>query len=374
MCFALNAQTSFMDIKEVDSLMDEANATGVYKNPNQAIDLGMSIYNNENYPIKTRVKALMLISLAYSSKRDYQKALEFIMIADSYSKELNNPTLQLSIFFRIGILYQQVKVYDKSFEYLERIEKISLTRPLNDSLRRYLASSYVVKGFLYKDNLNCDIAIDFFDRGIKEYNRLKVSNDANFSIIHYNKGNCYTQLSSYEEAKNSFIKSMEYANRSKANSLLSFAKKGLAGVYTLEGNYQTAIDLLNEALEQSKEVGDLVLYQGIYKGLFENYLALNQWENYQKYYDLFQKTQLELKISERNSISDSLDENHKNYLKKLEQLDLKFSSGIKWIISVIIISLIILYLLFKKNISTNNVLKKKIESLQTLKPKIEKSL
>lgn len=366
----LNANPLFQNEKEIDSLL-KASLKDVYENPDRSIELSQNIYNDEDNSIKTRTKALMLISLAYTSKRDYQKALEYITKADEFSDQLDDHILNIEILYKTGIIYQQLKIFDKSIKFLDESEQLSLTYPIRDSVRRVLGSTYIVKGFIYKDNLNCDIALDFFDKGIKEYERLERTPqiENNMSIAYYNKGNCYTLLSEYENAKKSFNQSVKLAESQKANSLISFAQKGLAEVYTLEGDYETAVGLLNEALDKSSEVGDLVLYQGIYEGLFENYLALNQWEEYQKYYNLFLKTQLELKVSERNSISDSLDENHKNYSQSLEELYIKFTNGIEWIISIVIILLVILYLIFKRNISTNITLKKNIESLQNLKPK-----
>ena len=359
---------SFQNEKQIDSLL-KARSRDIYDNPDKSIAFGLSVFENTSYSIKTRTRGLMLVSLGHTSKRDYQKALEYIVKANDISNNLNDQVLQIEILFRIGILYQQLKIFDKSIEYMEKTERLSLTYPYQDSVRIHLANSYIVKGFIYKDNLNCDIALEFFDRGLKEYSKIKGSKHrGNLSIIHYNKGNCYTLLSEYEKAKNSFERSIEFARLEKANSLISFARKGLAEVYTLEGEYEKAFSLLETALHQSSKVGDLVLNYGIYKGLFENYLALNQWMDYQKYYDLYLKTQLDIKISERNSISDDITENSKNLKESLNKLHDQFEKKLKWTVLIIIIIIFTVLLLERKNKKIIKTLQKKIKSIQNIKP------
>lgn len=354
----------YQNQQKIDSLLN-VKTNKIYEYPDEAIEFGLTVHQNLNYSLQSRTKALMLIALGYTSKRDYQKALEYIIKANELSENLNDPVLQVEILFRIGILYQQLKIFDKSVEYLEKTERLALTYPKQDAVRRLLANSYIVKGFIYKDNLNCDIALEYFFRGIREYEKIKsVNNNANLSIVHYNIGNCYSMLSEYGNAKNSFNRSIAFAKLEKANSLISFAQKGLAEVYTLEGEYEKAIALLNEALNKSKDVGDLILNLGIYKGLFENYLALSQWENYQTYYDLYLKTQLKIKISERESVSSSIDENSKTFNDNLKSIEQKFKTQLKWMFTILIILALFIFFILQKNKKAILLLQDKIKQLQ----------
>ena len=355
------------NIKKIDSVL-EASRFRVYENPNEAIELGLSVYENSDYTIKTKVKALMLISLAYTSKRNYQKALEYIILADELSKTLNDKVLQIEILFRTGILYQQLKIFDKSIDYLEKTEQMAFLYPDRAIVSKYIANSYTVKGFIYKDNLNCDIALEYFDKGIAEYQNVKNEEvNTNLSIVYYNKGNCYTLLSQYGNAKNSFNRSIALAKVVHANSLVAFAKKGLASVFTEQGEFQKAIDYLEEALEESKEVGDLVLNSGIYNGLLENYLALNQWEEYQKYYELYSNSQLEIKKAERNSVSDSLDDNNNRKNEKLQDLQKQTLNRLKLFSLFVLLLFIGVFFINKRNGKTIAILKNKIEALQNKK-------
>ncbi|WP_175455572.1 tetratricopeptide repeat protein [Winogradskyella thalassocola] len=357
-----------ISVKEGDSLVKEA-IKAIYKDPNKAIASGLSIYHNQAFSKQTRTNALIVVSTAYTSKRDYQKALDYVIKANEFSSQLDNKKLQIEILFKTGILYQQLKIYDKAIEYMEDVEKRCLEYPDRDVVGGTLASSYLVKGFVYKDNLNCDIAIEFFDKGLKEYERLGNYNH-NRSIGYYNKGNCQILLSENANAKESFNKSIELANIENASSLVSFAEKGMAEVHTLEGKYQESVFLLQSALEKSKNVGDLVLNLGIYKGLFENYLALNNWSEYQKYYELFLKTQLEIKKSERNSVSVSIIENSKNLNAELDGIQSKFKNRIYVIVLIVLTFILVVIFIEIKNKKAIKVLQQKIESTQSIKPSI----
>ncbi|GGG39710.1 tetratricopeptide repeat protein [Bizionia arctica] len=351
--------------KQVDSLLSAA-TKNVYENPNKTIEAALSIFNNTSYSIESRTRALIVVSTGYSSKRDYKKALEYIIKAKEFSSHLDDKKLQIQILFMTGVQYQQLKIYDKSIESMEEIENRYLIYSERDSVTTILAASYLVKGFIYKDNLNCDIALEFFNKALNVYDGIG-QNYHNRSIGYYNKGNCYIQLSEYSNAKQSFSKAIEFANLENATSLVSFAQKGMAEVLTLEGKYNEAVILLLEALNNSKNVGDLVLNLGIYKGLFENYLALNKSDDYQKYYELFLKTQLEVKKSERNSVSDSIKENSKNLNEELNHIKSQFRNRLNWIISIVILFIVIVILIERKNKKTINTLQKKVETIQNNK-------
>lgn len=332
----------------------------IYDNPDRAIFVGDSIFKTvSNSDIQ--VKALMLISAGYASKRNYQKSLEFSNRANELSKNSDDALLRIKIVNKTAIQYQQLKIYEKTIQYLDEAEELILAYPIRDSVVFYLANNYIVRGLVYKERLNCEIGITFLDKGIKEYAKINNSNSiANSSIAFYNKGNCYILLKDNEAAKLSFEESISLAKKISANSLLAFAQKGLAEVYTIEGRYQDALDVLNDALLTSQSVGDLILNQGIYKGLSENYLALNNWENYQNYNRLYLQNRIKIKESERKSISNSLEEIKKEQKSKLDQLLPSYQYGIYFLLFLgllIIISSILSYLKIKKeNLSLQNVI------------------
>ena len=325
LCLLVNSAAVFaQNTKALDKKIKEARFL-MYKNPDEGIRMGNVILKEAKDNVDYKIRAYKLISDAYSSKRDYQKSLEYVTKANQILDLSTDELLKISVVNRTAIQYHQLKIYDKSIQYLDQAEQLMLDYPVKDSVLFYLGSNYLVRGFIYKEKLNCDIAIEFFDKGVNLMllANTKFANNA-ISIAKYNKGNCYILAADYEKAKENFKISIQYAKKDNATSLTAFALKGLAQVCTLEDKYAEAITLLQEATEMSKGINDLILNQEIYKGLSENYLALNKWQQHKEYHILYLKTQKLIKENERKSVSDSLLEKKSELHFKLKKVLSKF--------------------------------------------------
>ena len=350
--------------KRLDSIVKSA-SNQMYNNPDNVIKSGLIVLKEAVKNNDYKILGYKLISDGYSAKRDYEKSLDYIMKASQLLSFSNDQLLKIITLNKIGIQYHQLKIYDKAIEYLDQSEHIMMEYPIPDSIRTYLGRNYIVRGFIYKEKFNCEIAIDFFDRGIIELQktRTKIVNSA-ISIAKYNKGNCYILMLNNKLAKQNFEEANQYAKDINALSLQAFALKGLAQVYTLEGNYQLAIQTLNNARVLSSSVDDLILNQEIYKGLSENYLAINKWEEFKKYQNNFLNTQKLIKDRERKSVSESLDLKDESLNIELKNEISKYFYkyiGFAFIIIILIISFIFLIRNKVKNI---RLLRVEIHSLQ----------
>jgi tetratricopeptide (TPR) repeat protein len=299
--------TSAQNKIRLDSIVKSA-SNQMYINPDIVIKSGLIVLKEAGKNIDYKILGYKLISDGYSAKRDYEKSLEYVMKASQLLSYSNDKLLKINTLNKIGIQYHQLKIYDKSIEYLDQSEHLMLDYPVPDSIRGYLGINYIVRGFICKEKFNCEIALDFFDRGIIELQKTKTKRgNSAISIAKYNKGNCYILMLNNQLAKQNFEQAFEYAKGINALSLQAFALKGLAQVYTLEGNYQLAIETLNNAMVLSSSVDDLILNQEIYKGLSENYLAINKWDEFKIHQNNFLTTQKLIKDRERKSVSESLD-------------------------------------------------------------------
>ncbi|WP_396212709.1 tetratricopeptide repeat protein [Flavobacterium sp.] len=348
--------------KKIDSII-KVNSSQIYENPDKVIAVGKQIVNQAGNDIDSKIKGYKIISDAYSSKRDYQKSLENVIKAEQLLDKTSNKLLKISIIVKAGIQYHQLKIYDKSMQFLDQSEKMCLEYPARDSVKIYLGINYILRGFIYKEKLNCDIAIAYFNKGINEIITIKdKSNLSKVSIAKYNIANCYILMSENDLAIQSFKESIVYAKITNAVSLKAFALKGLAQVYTLQSQYKEAIEQLLEARSISSNVNDLVLDQEIYKGLAENYLALNDWEKYKNYYSKYLNTQSKLKESERKSISNLLIEKEKEVNNTINQ---NFSNFIFWFwFFIMSIALIVFIISNQKSKKTISDLSTKIDTMQ----------
>jgi len=342
---------------DVDSLLQYADKQ-IYDNPDLAIKAALEVYNTADVSAEIKVEALLKVSRAYTSLRAYEKSLEYSLIAEKYSSQISEKQ-KIDILNKIGNQYQQLKIYDKAIEYLDESLAIALTLSKNDSISNILGYNYATRGFIYREQMSCDIALTYFDKAIDEFSNQKTTAalQGNISIMLYNKGNCLLNLNQNNAAKNSFLSAIDYAEKDSANSLVAFAQKGLAEVTTLEGKYKEAIEILDKAVKNSEDVGDLVLNQGLYAALSNNYLALNDFNKYKVYREKYILIQEQIKTTERKTINQSISKLVVQHENKTNQLNSYFNK-IKWTLYFLIFCLLGLL------ISTTILKEKKLKKLE----------
>lgn len=348
---------------DLDSIIN-VSTIKIYENPNEAIEVGNRIFEKAS-ELKTKVSALMLISNAYLSKRENEKSLEYALKARDYLPQIVNTRSKINVLNAIGMQHQQLRIYDKATEYLDEALALAEKITEKDSINSLLGYNYAIRGFIYREQMSCDIALNYFDKSMEAYKKgLGETGYANLSTLSYNKGNCLLQISQIDSAQANFERAIDYADRIDAKSLSAFAKKGLSEVFTIEGNYQKAIAILKEAEAASNEVGDLILNQGIYKNLSDNYLALNNRELYKIYFGKYSNIQQEIAQKEQITINNSIS-NLMEEIKVKTESEISGLRRVQWILAI----LSILLLLIMGRIAFKNHKKylKTKEKLETLK-------
>jgi tetratricopeptide (TPR) repeat protein len=273
----------------IDTILDQANFQ-LYEYPEKTVRIGLGVLDIDNITNEQRIEALLLISTAYSAQRNYGLSMDYAVRAEQLLKTIDDDAFRIITYTRLGVQFQQLKIYNTAHSYLNKAISIATTTNETIDIHKLLGFNYAIRGMVYKEQMSCDIAQNYFNKSLYHYSQsLKKSiNDANLSVIVYNKGNCFLSMSKIDSARICFTNSYRYADQIEANSLKAFANKGLAEVNTFEGKYPTAITLLLDAEKMSADVGDLVLNQGIYKGLSDNYMLVNnipKHEFYERKYD-----------------------------------------------------------------------------------------
>lgn len=304
--FFLLSQTLWPQ-QQTDSILNFAN-NQIHENPNLAIETAEKLFNASESTIDIKVRALIIVSTAYSSKREYEKSLEYSRKAIDLLPKITDDQLKIHILNRIGAQYQELNVYDKALTYLNEAYALLKNLPESVNKSRALGFNNLVRAFIYREQMSCEIALDYFNNAIEAYEQISTQHNvnSNLSIAFYNKGNCLLDLRRISDAKESFLQAIIFAKKNNAKSLIAFANKGLAGVYTAEGDNEKAINLLIEALKNSEEVGDKILNRSIYSALANNYLAENDLKNYSLFNEKNISINKEIIITERKTIDTSI--------------------------------------------------------------------
>lgn len=340
MIFALTVfQKAFSQVNQ-DSLFNVASVY-IYDNPKKAIEISDQLFELNPNDLSNQIDALLLKSNAFTSLRDYEKSLEFALLAEQISSRLKNDYVHLKVLSSIAVKYHELGVNDKTLEILDRVDLLGNQIENKDTIRFVMGNSYAIRGFVYKNQLSCEIAIDYFNRAAKAYSVYGNERSyGNQSVVAYNKGNCFVMLNQLDSAKQNFILSENLAKKHRAKSLQAFALKGLAEVYTLESQNEVALNKLMRANDLAKDVGDLVLNRGINKGMSDNYLALHDWEKFQTYFDKYQLNESQIKLSERKTIHNILNNHYETIEAKKKAFKFKYGMAI-FVASLLLIVIVV---------------------------------
>lgn len=314
---------TFMKAQNVsDSALIKKARIQIYDNPDNTIKIGEQLLKKD-HNIKTSIEIYMLLSTANIAKRNFDESLKYILKAKELSQKSNDSKSQASVLISVAIQYQQMELFSKSLEILNEADQY-LARIPEKTTDKYkeTATSYAIRGMIYKSQSNSEIALEKFLISIQNFEKipLKKTTFSNMSVVYYNIGYCYLNLNQIDKAEQSFLQSIEYARKNNTKSLEAFALKGISEVYKQKHENQKALNLLIKAENLSKNTGDIILNEGIYKEMADNYLAMGIQNFYQAYNKKYFEMRFKRKQNELTSINHVIDNHNKETFIKSEKL------------------------------------------------------
>lgn len=322
----------------------------IYDNPDKAIHIGEQLLKKDN-DTQTSIEIYMLLSTANVAKRNFDESLKYILKAKELLQKNNDPKSQVSVLISVAIQYQQMELFSKSLETLDEADLYLAKIPENTPAKyTETATIYAIRGMIYKSQSNSEIALEKFLFSIENFEKVpsKKTTYSNMSVVYYNIGYCYLNLNQIDKAEQAFLQSRSYAERNHAKSLEAFALKGISEVHKQKHDNQTALNLLIKAENLSKNTGDIILNEGIYKEMADNYLAMGQQNLYQQYNKKYIEMSFKRRQNELTSINQVIDNHNKETSIKSQKLksQYQFMKIISFILAGILISFL-LYFIFK---------------------------
>ena len=292
--------------KEVsrDSLKNRAKIL-IYDRPDESIKIARQLLKDKNEADET-AQLYMLISNAYIAKRNSDSSLFYILKASDLIRTNALPATKIKIMNSVAVQYQQMELYDRAMESLDKAQEMIRNSDITEKDRAY-NSGFInaVRGMIYRSQSNPSLALEKFKLAVKEFKKLPLDKKsaANLSIIYYNIGNSYLDLEQLQQATSYFLQSEQYALMYSANSLVAYALKGRGLSLFMSRDYEESVRLLSRAENLAEPVGDLVLSEAIYKILANNHLALNNFEKFQRYDSLYSETHKTLEKNELKTLN-----------------------------------------------------------------------
>jgi tetratricopeptide (TPR) repeat protein len=346
-----------------DSLMKEANLE-IYNNPDHAIEIGKKLLQTEK-GIDKIIKIYLIMSNAGIAKRNFDESLQYILKARELVQKTNDPKTQTSFFLTAAVQFQQMELFNKSFEYLDEAGEYIIKIKEPDFKYFETAKSYALRGMIYKSQSNPEIALQEFLIAVENIKKVKEKEKTyyNQSIIYYNIGYCYLSLNQEKKAELAFQESMNFADIIKAKSLKAFALKGLAEMNKQKHQNQAALELLAKAENLAEGAGDLTLNEGIYREMADNYLTAGKQNLYQIYSRKYFETRLKREESELSSVNHTLDVHNTETQKKSKDIVSRYNY---YIIASVATGFIIFVLFFWKMLVIRKRNKKYQKEIQRL--------
>ena len=160
-----------------------------------------------------------------------------------------------------------------------------------------------------------------------------------------------------------FTEAIKYGQLADAKSIEAYAFKGLSENLYVNHEYTKSLDLLDKADYLAKSIGDIVLSEGIYKLMANNYLAINNWEKYQFYSDKVLELKQEKQKKDEQSLNRYMNLQTSENLEKTNSAQTKFKMYQVLILGLSALSILFLGRSFLSNKKRNKLLKSKIENL-----------
>lgn len=276
---------NFLDLKAQDTLQKELEQAQIFiyqKNPQEAVNLGLSIYEKAT-ELDTKITTLITLVNGYTALNENEKAMSCAVKAKGLAKQSGDIHLQVRALGLLGEQYQIYHLNSISRQYLKEAEKLlndpSLTR---EEVAVSHGNIYAVIGNSYKSQIDCKYAIENYDKAITAYKSVPKHSSAqnNLALAYLEKGNCLIETGDFKNAEINYKKAKNIASSNGLLEYLNYAELGLAKVEAKNRQFQSSIERLSELIQDTLSVVPSNIQIETYTLLKENYKQVKDREAY----------------------------------------------------------------------------------------------
>jgi tetratricopeptide (TPR) repeat protein len=184
--------------------LDEARQL-IYTKPEKAIKLAENVLKKTDKN-ETKIVSLIIIVNAEMFLERSRDVIDHCNLAIDLAKKDKNKYQEIKILSMLGSQYQTMMLHENAKKYLDRAENMMDSIKIPDSLYYVKGNLYNVKGMVFRDELNCEFALKYFDKGLKVYteqDNSKIST-TNQALINIQRGSCLLAEGQLEKAEQCF--------------------------------------------------------------------------------------------------------------------------------------------------------------------------
>jgi len=355
----------------------------IMREPARAVsyfDQALDVAKKFNY-IKGRADALLIISEYYQNVNDYKKSKEYLFEALSLYKKMNNESKIIitlfelgqlyfsnanmdealkyylqslkrleetraeiefhkkwKIFYRIGILYLNIKMNKKALGFFIRSLKIAE----KEKDKQFIAYSLNNIGINYKNLEEYHKALEYYKKALKIFTEIKQVHMIAGTLL--NIGILNMELNHYKEASKYLYKALNTYQELKYDYGSYLTSYHLGNLHLKENNTKEALSYYNLALEKAEKKKDKKTHANIFKQFSELYTTTGEYKKALEYYKKYSELKDTIINEEKSKTIAKLQEQYEAVKRDKEIKMLKQKNKIETIYrnAAIIISILLI--------------------------------
>jgi len=255
---------------------------------------------------------------------EYQNSIDKYFKAANLYRQINHRVFLAMTYNNIAVIYQNWNKPKKALEYYKLAEDIYRETTNLKSLSMVLLNMAETYNSLLNDN---DAALKLNNESLKI--KFRIGNKIGIALIYNNLGNLNADNEKYSISEKHFEESKKIYGELKSIGGLSMVEHNIGKLLQKKMKYLSAITQFKSSLELAEEIGYVDYISSNQEALFECYVALGDYENFEKYYHLY-KTSQDTLIEKLNT-AEMLEIEAKYRAKeadgKLNQLQVEFNKN-----------------------------------------------
>jgi len=253
-------------------------------------------------------KSLFNIANCYNYKEQYETALDYYLKITPYFEKLNNKSYLSLLYDVMQIIYQNMEQYDKAIFYGEKALALSSDQPESNSRGVILMNLSI--SYAKAKPPKPQKAIE----GYIESLRIAKLNQNLYleSSVLVNLADHYYHIMDYERARDYYTEVLPIQIRIDDQQGICMSKRGLSYYELYTKRFDSAEELLLQALAIAKENHFLTEEKECFSSLAEVYLSRNDYHRYHQY------------AQQHDSVSNII--MNEKILRATQELELKYES------------------------------------------------
>ena len=227
------------------------------------------------------------VKLNLGNSKFYQgkmrQALNYYFQALLMYKELDDMASVGLTYNNIGAVYKEWNEYEKSLDYFNQAIEIYKQNDDEQSLSRALTNVAEIYNFHFGDY---DKARELFEQSLEI--RIRQNDIMGIAMLNNDLGALYANMEEYQAALKYFNISEDLYSNMHSETGLVMVYYNMGKLFDKQSDAKKALEYYKKSLKISRKIGQDDYTQDNYKALFQCFAALNDYDNFTKYYRLFE--------------------------------------------------------------------------------------